>query len=135
MSRNEPLIEPEVSRATGGTGELKTILEDLNHACKDIQLSMITTYDGLTMTSLGSVVDPDRVGAMCSDLLSLCEKTAQELQRGEVEQLLLKGKNGGMLILPAGEKAVLAVMTRPDVNLGMVFLESERAAISIQAVL
>lgn len=135
MSGNEPLIEPEVSGATGGTGELKTILEDLNHACKDIQLSMITTYDGLTMTSLGSVVDPDRVGAMCSDLLSLCEKTAKELQRGEVEQLLLKGKNGGMLILPAGDKAVLAVMTRPDVNLGMVFLESERAAMLTQAVL
>jgi predicted regulator of Ras-like GTPase activity (Roadblock/LC7/MglB family) len=135
VSTEQPLIEPGAPEATGGTDGLREILDGLNSSCKDIQLSMVTTHDGLTMVSLGSVLDPDRVGAMCSDLLSLCEKTAKELERGEVEQLLLKGKNGSMVVMPAGSHAVLAVMTRKDALLGMIFIESERAARLIQSAL
>lgn len=131
---SNPLIAPEKA-SEGGTEDLQKILDDLNRACKDIQLSMVATRDGLTMTSLGSVLDPDRVGAMCSELLTVCEKTAIELQRGTLEEMLVKGSDGCLVLMSAGEQAVLAIMTREDANLGLVFLEGERAITSIKKLL
>lgn len=127
---SNPLIIPEKS-TEGGTEDLQKILDDLNRACKDIQLSMVSTRDGLTMTSLGSVLDPDRVGAMCSEFLAVCEKTAIELQRGTLQQMLVKCSDGCLVLMSAGDQAVLAIMTRQDANLGMIFLEGERAVDSI----
>ena len=131
---SDSLIQPE-NTAESGTEGLREVLDDLHRACKDIQLSMIATRDGLTMSSLGTVLEPERVGAMCTELLAVCEKTATELQRGNLEQMLVKGGDGCLLLLSAGEHAVLAVMSRPDANLGMVFLEAERAALAISKVI
>lgn len=128
---SNPLIAPEKT-SESGTEDLQKILDDLNRACKDIQLSMVATRDGLTMTSLGSVLDPDRVGAMCSELLAVCEKTAIELQRGTLQEMLVKCSDGCLVLMSIGDQAVLAIMTREDANLGLVFLESERAVAAIK---
>ena len=126
------LIEPINTLSTGGTEELNSILEDLQSACLDIQLSMIATTDGLTMSSLGTVLDPDQVGAMCSELQTVCNKTANELQQGVLEQMLLKCSDGYMLVTTAGDHAVLAIMTKPSINLGFLIIESQRAADQIK---
>lgn len=126
------LIEPISSLPTGGTEELDRILKDLHSTCLDAQLSMIATQDGLTMASLGTVIDPDQVGAMCTELQAVCKKTARELEQGILEQMLLKCSDGYLLLSTAGDHAILAVMTKPGANLGMVFLESQRAAKAIQ---
>lgn len=131
-SENDVLIEPISKLSTGGTEELNGILEELHAASSEIQLSMIATRDGLTMASLGTVLDPDQVGAMCSELQAVCDKAASQLQQGVLEQMLLKCSNGHLLLTTAGEHAVLAVMTRPNTNLGLIIIESVRAADAIQ---
>lgn len=114
---------------------LQQILVELNACARDIELSIIVSHDGLTMVSLGPVSDAERAGAMCADLLSLCRATARELQRGELLQVVIRGKDGCMFLAPAGPKAVLAVMARPDANLGMVLAEAQRAAETIAGAL
>ena len=124
----------EVSGPDGleASGErLKAILEELHSESRDVQASMIVTHDGLTMLVLGSVIDPDRFGAMCADLLSLCRSAAAELVRGQIEQVLMKATSGYMLLTPAGQQAVLAIMARPDTNLGMLLIDAARAAAAI----
>ena len=69
---------------------LRAILNELHEESKDVQVSMVVTRDGLTMAVVGGVVDPDKVGAMCSDLLRLCHSAALELQRGDVEHVLMR---------------------------------------------
>ncbi len=129
---SDVLIEPVSMLSTGGTEELNAILEELHRCCIEIQLSMISTRDGLTMASLGTVLDPDQVGAMCSELQTVCDKTANQLQQGVLEQMLLKCSQGDLLLTTAGEQAVLAVMTKPNPNLGLIIIESQRAADEIQ---
>ncbi len=119
----------------GGEARLRAVLNELHAESKDVQVSMIVTHDGLTMLVVGGVVDPDRFGAMCADLLSLCRAAALDLERGDVENVLLKGSRGYMLLTPAGPQAVLAVMARPDTNLGMLFIDTARAAAAIPAAL
>ena len=118
----------EPSPSPAGDERLRAVLNELHEESKDVQASMVVTRDGLTMTVVGSVVDPDKVGAMCSDLLRLCHSAAIELQRGDVEHVLMKASHGYMLLTPAGPQAMLAVMARPDANLGMLLIDTRRAA-------
>ena len=132
---NESLFEPRQSMSTGGTEELNSVLTELNQFCPEIQLSMVSTQDGLTMSALGAVIDPDQVGAMCTELLAVCNKAARELERGELNQMVIRCSNGCLFLMPAGDQAVLAIMTIQNVNLGMIIIEAERAAAEINKLL
>jgi len=132
---SDSLINPNNAISTGGTEDLHAILDDMNSECRDIQLSMLTTSDGLTLTAVGTVLDPDQVGAMCTELMTVCHKATKQLEQGELEQMILRCSEGCMFLMPAGEFAVLAIMCTPDVNLGLLMLEAQRSAVLIQALL
>lgn len=109
--------------------KLRQILRQLNSLSTDIEASAVMTTDGLPLASvLGEGVDPDRFGAMCASLLALADTTAQEVDRGELRQVLIEGTKGSMLVVHIGSKAVLAVAASPTVNLGRVFLEAKKTA-------
>ena len=125
------------SGTSPGTEELVAALENLHAACHDIQLSLVVTQDGFTMATMGRIAaaDGERVGALSAGLLSLCRNTARELERGEMEQVLLHGREGYLLLRLAGDQAMLAVVARPDANIGMVLLDTERAAEAVARLL
>ena len=132
---NDKLISPDVSLSTGGTEDVVSILRDMNNTGRDIQLSMVSTRDGLTMGAEGTVLDPDCVGAMCSELITVCNKAATQLEQGNLEQMIIRCSQGCLFLMPAGEHAVLAIMSVPDVNLGLLIIEAQRASALIQKVL
>lgn len=73
-------------------------------------------------------MDEDRIGAMSAAMLSLGDRTAKELARGELEQVLIRGHEGYILMTHAGEEAVLTVVTKANAKLGLIFLDVKRAA-------
>jgi uncharacterized protein len=108
---------------------LTTILNDLNGSSVDIEASAVVSADGLMMASLlPPGLEADRMGAMSAAMLALGSRTAEELARGGLEQVLIKGENGYVLLTQAGTEAVLAVVTRPSAKLGLIFLDVRRAA-------
>ncbi len=108
---------------------LNNILNELNSSSADVEASAIISTDGLIMASqLPTSIDEDRVGAMSAAMLSLGDRTAQELERGGLDQVLIKGGNGYVLMLKAGEDAVLTVMAKANAKLGLIFLDVKRAA-------
>lgn len=111
---------------------LSSVLSDLNGTSADIEACGIISTDGLMMASLlPQGMDEDRVGAMSAAMLSLGDRTAQELTRGELEQVLIKGNNGYVLMTYAGKQAVLTVLAKPNAKLGLIFLDVKRAAASV----
>ncbi len=111
---------------------LNSILNDLNGTSADIEASAVISTDGLMMAALlPAGMDEDRVGAMSAAMLSLGERTAQELARGTMEQVLVKGNKGYILMTGAGHEAVLTVLSKPNAKLGLIFLDVKRAAESI----
>jgi len=115
---------------------LRPILRAFNGASKDIEASAVISSDGFSLAwVLDESVDPDRFGAMCASLLALANRAAQEISRGELKQVLIEGTKGTMLLVYAGEDAVLAVAARPTVNLGMVFIEARKVAHNIKEML
>ena len=115
---------------------LTSVLTELNGTSADIEASGVISTDGLMMASvLPANLDEDRVGAMSAAMLSLGDRTSQELNRGGLEQVLIKGENGYVLMTYAGEEAVLTVIAKPNAKLGLIFLDVKRAAESISELL
>jgi predicted regulator of Ras-like GTPase activity (Roadblock/LC7/MglB family) len=115
---------------------LSNILSELNGSTADIEASAILSTDGLMMAAqLPAAMDEDRVGAMSAAMLSLGDRTSRELVRGELEQVLVKGAKGYVLMTHAGQDAVLTVLTKSNARLGLIFLDVKRAADAVGRVI
>lgn len=115
---------------------LNSILSDLNGSSADIEASAVISIDGLMMAALlPATMDEDRVGAMSAAMLSLGDRTAQELARGELEQVLIKGDKGYVLMTHAGNEAVVSVVAKSTAKLGLIFLDVKRSAEAISKVI
>lgn len=109
--------------------DIRQALEGLNASSADIEASALISIDGLLIDSvMPQGMDEDRIGAMSAALLSLGERTARELGRGRLERVLVQGENGYVIMTAAGEEAVLTVLTKAEVKLGLAFLDIKRAA-------
>jgi predicted regulator of Ras-like GTPase activity (Roadblock/LC7/MglB family) len=115
---------------------LSSILSELNGTSADIEASAVISTDGLMMAALlPAGMDEDRVGAMSAAMLSLGDRTAKELARGTLEQVLIKGNKGYILLTGAGTEAVLTVLAKPNAKLGLIFLDVKRAAENINTLI
>jgi len=104
-------------------------LRNLQAAAPDIEASAVVSVDGLIIASaLPQGAEEDRVSAMSAAMLSLGERIAGELGRGNLEQVYIKGDSGFIVLTSVGEEAVLTTLARQEAKLGLIFLEMRRAA-------
>ncbi|NOX92053.1 MAG: hypothetical protein GXP18_06280 [Gammaproteobacteria bacterium] len=81
-----------------------------------IRLSMVVTPDGLVLAYEGNVDDFEKAGALYIELQLICEKIMSELEYGDLEEMFIRSKSGCVVLLPIGDKGLLACMSTPDVN-------------------
>ena len=109
------------------TESLDEILKKLLSAIPEVKAAAIVSAEGLPIASaLPQGVDETRIAAMTAALLSLAERSVIEMEKGEFDQLYVKGSDGYLLVLQAGPNAVLTVSTTKDVRLGLIFLDCKR---------
>ncbi|MFW9905179.1 MAG: roadblock/LC7 domain-containing protein [Candidatus Thorarchaeota archaeon] len=109
--------------------QIERILREVQSRIPDLEGLAVVTRDGLPIASaLYTDTDEDRISAMTAASLSLSERVVLELERGIMEQLIITGSNGLVIIRDAGEHAVLVGIARVDAKLGLVLLDMKRAA-------
>lgn len=109
--------------------QIERILREVQGRIPDLEGLAVVTRDGLPIASaLYTNTDEDRISAMTAASLSLSERVVLELERGIMEQLIITGSNGLVIIRDAGEHAVLVGIARVDAKLGLVLLDMKRAA-------
>lgn len=114
--------------AKSRTEQLMDRLRELQAGSGDVEAAAIVSVDGLSMASmLPPGIEDDRVSAMSAAMLSLGERIASELGRGELEQVNVRGDNGYVILTAVGEEAVLTVLARKDAKLGLILLDVTRA--------
>jgi hypothetical protein len=114
---------------TSRVEKLTELLKDLEGTTTDIEASAVVSVDGLMIASaLPQDVEEDRVAAMSAAMLSLGERTANELARGNLSEVYVKGENGYVVLMASGENAVLTALARKNAKLGLVFLDMKRTA-------
>ncbi|MFX0024416.1 MAG: roadblock/LC7 domain-containing protein [Candidatus Hermodarchaeota archaeon] len=117
------------------TKNLEAVLKRLLASNREITLAIITTMEGLPILSiLPRGYNETRLSAMVATLLSLSERSVVDMDIGIFEQIFIKGLDGYLLIFNS-EQAVLAVSTTEKAQLGLVFLECERASHDISKIL
>jgi uncharacterized protein len=108
---------------------LNTILGSLSASSGDIEACAVVSSDGLMMASNFPVgFDEERLGAMTAALLAMGERTSNELNRGELEQVFVRGRNGMVIMMGAGQDGVLTTLCNKNAKLGLIFLDMHRAA-------
>ncbi len=118
------------------TEELNRILRSLQSGTPEIEASALISDDGLMIASaLPQHLDEVRVAGMSSTLLSLGTRASSELERGGLQQVLIRGDQGFAVMVTASEGTMLLTLTTAEAKLGLIFLDMSRAVKEIRKVL
>ena len=115
----------------------RSLLDTLNASSADIYASVLMTKDGLALTSASPEpnaalgYDEDRMSALSASILQLGHKFMDDFAGGELDQILIKGKEGYMLAIHSQELA-LTVLARPDAQAGWIFSQMEQVVDSLR---
>jgi predicted regulator of Ras-like GTPase activity (Roadblock/LC7/MglB family) len=115
---------------------LDRALTDLLTQAPELEAAAVVSFDGLAMASaLPDGMDEDRVAAMSAALLSLGEKAAQGLGRGDLSQVYVEGETGTVFLVSADDEAVLVAVAAAGAKAGLMLYEVRRSAAVIAEVL
>jgi predicted regulator of Ras-like GTPase activity (Roadblock/LC7/MglB family) len=132
----------EAPIAVGAAGQpsreerLADALNRLMEDSQDILAAALVSLDGFTMASaLPDGMQEDRVGAMSAAILGLGERAAAELGRGQLSQVFIEGDSGYVMLIAAGQRAVLTCLADKEAKLGLVLYDMRAAAGNIAEIL
>lgn len=112
---------------------LKIVLNDLGYI-DGIQASALVSNEGILMESNINThsVDTKTFSAVIAMLTRSANHTAKELNKGEIEYLVLFTKNGQIIIKKIASYAILTVLTETGTNASLIIGEMKRASEEIQ---
>lgn len=130
------MLENDDNEIMDRLAEIERILREVQSRIPDLEGLAVVTRDGLPIASaLYTTTDEDRISAMTAASLSLSERVCMELERGNMEQVIITGSNGIVIIRDSGEHSVLVGIARVDAKLGLVLLDMKRAAKKLAAMI
>lgn len=116
--------------------KLAQLVQSLMANNPHIDAAAVVSLDGLVLAShMSRHLDADRLGAISAALLSLGARASEELGRGGLDQVLVKGELGYVIMIQSGANACLTVVTQATAKLGMVFLDVKQKARQIEAIM
>lgn len=123
--------------------QLEEILRALHKTVGGLHGTVVVSIEGFVVAAYSgdgrhrteNPVDSPQVAAMAASIIALGERVLGRLSRGEIDRILLDGTQGGIVVVPAGTEAALAVMVSKDAKLGLVMYEVRRAADQVLKVL
>ena len=109
--------------------QLAAVLDEFLSVSFDVEAAAVVSSDGLPMASaLPPDVEEDRLAAMSAALLSLGERAAEGLDKGDLAQVYVEGSDGNVVLMAAGPHAVLVAMTAKHAKAGLVLYEMRSSA-------
>ena len=96
----------------------------------------IVSKEGLLINSRTPPdVDARIFSALCSTIMGAAEAASGQMTTGTVNQIFLKTEKGTIVLIPAGLKAILTVLTDPEAQIGLIFYEMEERASMVDLIL
>ena len=80
-------------------------------------------------------VDARIFSALCSTIMGAGEAASGQLATGIVSQIAVTTEKGTIVLIPAGLKAILTVLTDPKAQIGLIFYEMETRALQVEEIL
>jgi predicted regulator of Ras-like GTPase activity (Roadblock/LC7/MglB family) len=115
---------------------LAAALDEFLAVSPDVEAAAIVSADGLPMASaLPPDVEEDRLAAMSAALLTLGERAADGLGKGDLAQVFVEGEDGYVVLMAAGTDAVLVAVTSKGTKVGLVLFEMRKAAADVEKIM
>ena len=108
--------------------DLLQAVNDLRQAVPELSGVMVASSDGLAIAHDFPDALASRVAAMAATALGLGKRIAQTTERGNLEETVVRGSSGYLIVYSAGDKGVLAVAAPSASNLGLIHLEARGVA-------
>ena len=116
--------------------QMNQMLRSLQSSSPDVEACALISEDGLMIASaLPQHVEEGRVAAMSATLSMLGARAARELDRGEVEEVLVRGKKGYAVMMTASPGTLLLALATEQAKLGLVFLDMRRTSQDLRKIL
>jgi predicted regulator of Ras-like GTPase activity (Roadblock/LC7/MglB family) len=97
--------------------------------------SAVISKDGLAIASDIGEQDIDTFAAMSAAMEGAAETAVSELKQGELKQIIIDADEGKIITISTGEEAILVILAKRSINLGLVLLEIGRTAGKIADIL
>ena len=134
-TQSAAVAAPPAGRVTREQRLVQT-LDRLMEENQEVEAAALVSLDGFTMASaLPEGMQEDRVGAMSAAILGLGERAATELGRGHLSQVFIEGESGYVMLIAAGDRAVLTCLAGKQAKLGLVLYDMREAADAIAEIL
>lgn len=115
---------------------LNRILRSLQSSSPDVEGCALISEDGLMIASaLPQHIEETRVAGMSATLSSLGTRAANELERGAVNEVLVRGAEGYAVMMNAASGTLLLSLASKQAKLGLIFLDMRRAIDDLRRVL
>jgi predicted regulator of Ras-like GTPase activity (Roadblock/LC7/MglB family) len=102
-------------------------LKELLHIMPEVRAAAILSQEGLPIASaLPHDVDETHLAALTASILCMAEKASLKLRAGCLEQICIQCSDRNLLVLTAGQNAVLTVSITKNVNIGLIFLNCRK---------
>jgi uncharacterized protein len=111
-------------------------LDEFLSVSPDVEAAAVVSADGLPMASaLPPYVEEDRLAAMSAALLTLGERAATGLGKGQLAQVFVEAGEGYVVLMSAGRNAVLVAVTSGTAKIGLVLFEMRKAAARVAEIM
>ncbi|MCB0175747.1 MAG: roadblock/LC7 domain-containing protein [Anaerolineae bacterium] len=126
------------------TDLLEDALREMCSKLEGVQGAVIVSIEGFVVASYsprdsdmdeGGPTSSPQVAAMAATLIALGERTLSRLAQGDMLRLLIEGSDGGMLVVPANQRASVAVMVDREAKMGLVLYALQQSSRKISAIL
>ncbi len=114
------------------TGELVKLCEEN----KVLRGGVVVSNAGLVMAAhFTDDSDKALVGAHSTALLAFGRRVARELRQGALQRVYLDNRDGGVVVMPAGETALLAAVLSGAENIHPIFDTMHKTAQAVSHIL
>jgi predicted regulator of Ras-like GTPase activity (Roadblock/LC7/MglB family) len=127
--------------------QIEDVLRSLHDSVEGLQGTVVVSLDGFVVAAYlpqpgngrrrraENPADSPQVAAMAASIIALSDRVLAQLARGSISRVLIDGSQGGIVVVPAGHEAALAVMVSHEAKLGLVMLALQRSAGQVQRIL
>ncbi|MFT8637742.1 MAG: roadblock/LC7 domain-containing protein [Pseudoclavibacter sp.] len=111
--------------------DLSEVIAEIRRSIPELSGVMIASDDGLPVAHDFPAGEADQVAAMAATALGLGGRVAERTAIGSLAESVFRGRDGYLVVYPAGDSAVLVLAGPVQSNLGLMRIEARSAAAKI----
>ncbi|MCD6514514.1 MAG: roadblock/LC7 domain-containing protein [Candidatus Asgardarchaeum sp.] len=104
--------------------KIMSLLKKLKDDVPEIQTIALVSPEGSPIAIYPEEDNPERdvkIAAITASMLILGQHAVSKLKRGRMKEVVIRGKDGYVITLSAGDTAVLTVSVPKDLKLGLLY--------------